>query len=211
MSKGRLIITNLIGIIVVLALVAGGGFYYYQSENYIKTDEAKVAGDLAQVVAPAAGQLTDWNVQEGNTVSKDAVVGKVSADENTVSVTSMMAGTIVKKQASDHQLVQAGQVLAQTIDMDHLYITANLKETEIKDIETGDSVDIVVDGDSDTTFEGEVEEIGYATNSVFSLMSQQNTSGNYTKVTQKVPVKISLNDPTDKVLPGMNAEVKISK
>ncbi|KKI90733.1 transporter [Bacillus sp. SA1-12] len=211
MSKGRLIITNLIGILVVFALVAGGGYYYYQSENYVKTDEAKVAGDIEQVVAPAAGQLKEWNVQEGNTVSKDAVVGKVLEGENTVSVTSMMKGTIVKKQANDHQLVQAGQVLAQTIDMDHLYITANLKETEIKDIETGDSVDIVVDGDPDTTFEGEIEEIGYATNSVFSLMPQQNSSGNYTKVTQKVPVKISLKDPSDKVLPGMNAEVKISK
>ena len=103
-----------------------------------------------------------------------------------------MDGTIVKNEAKEGQIVQAGQTLAKTIDMDHLYITANIEENDLKDIEKGDKVDIVVDGDSGTTFEGNVEEIGYATNSTFDLLSQSNSSGNYTKVTQKVPVKISI-------------------
>ncbi|MFC3885042.1 efflux RND transporter periplasmic adaptor subunit [Bacillus songklensis] len=210
MSKGRLIIANMIGMVVVLALIAGGAYYYYESKNYVKTDEAKVSANIMQVVAPAAGTLTDWNGHEGNKVSQDAVVGKISDGGHTVSVTSMMSGTIIKNAANNNQMVQAGQVLAQTADLDHLYITANIKETELKDIEEGASVDIMVDGDSDTTFKGTVEEIGYATNSVFSMLPQQNTSDNYTKVTQKVPVKISIENPSDKVLPGMNAEIKIS-
>ncbi|ATH94827.1 transporter [Bacillus glycinifermentans] len=210
MSKGRLILTNIIGLIIVLAIIAGGAYYYYNSVSYVTTDEAHVAGDMAEITAPASGKLSGWDIDEGTKVTKDEKTAKIKG-EQTVDVKSIMDGTIVKNEAKDGQMVQAGQTLAQTIDMDHLYITANIKETDVKDIEKGDKVDIVVDGDPGATFEGNVEEIGYATNSTFNLLSQQNTSGNYTKVTQKVPVKISIKNPSDKVLPGMNASVKISK
>lgn len=93
--------------------------------------------------------------------------------------------------------------------MDHLYIIANIKETELHEIEKGDKVNITVDGDQDTTFEGEVKDIAKATNSAFSMLPE-NTSGNYTKVTEKVQVKISIDHPSSNVLPGMNEEVKIS-
>ncbi|UOY88307.1 efflux RND transporter periplasmic adaptor subunit [Bacillus glycinifermentans] len=210
MSKGRLILTNIIGLIIVLAIIAGGAYYYYNSVSYVTTDEAHVAGDMAEITAPVSGKLSGWDIDEGTKVTKDEKTAKIKG-EQTVDVKSIMDGTIVKNEAKDGQMVQAGQTLAQTIDMDHLYITANIKETDVKDIEKGDKVDIVVDGDPGATFEGNVEEIGYATNSTFNLLSQQNTSGNYTKVTQKVPVKISIKNPSDKVLPGMNASVKISK
>ncbi|OIK11583.1 HlyD family efflux transporter periplasmic adaptor subunit [Bacillus sp. MUM 13] len=210
MGRGRLVLVNIVGIIIIFALVAGGAYYYYQSTNFVKTDEAKVAGDLNTIVAPTAGKLKGWNLQEGDNVSKGNTLGKISDGKHSVTVSSAQDGTVVKKQVSSDQLVQAGQVLAQTIDMSKIYITANIKETELSDIEKGDSVDITVDGDPGTTFEGTLEDIGYATNSVFSIMPAQNSSGNYTKVTQKVPVKISIKAPSDKVLPGMNAEVKIS-
>ncbi|MCJ2144842.1 HlyD family efflux transporter periplasmic adaptor subunit [Bacillus paralicheniformis] len=210
MSKGRLIATNIIGLIIVLAILAGGAYFYYDSISYVKTDEAHVTGEMADITAPASGKLADWDLKEGSKVSKDEKAAKIKG-EQTVDVKSIMDGTIVKNEAKEGQIVQAGQTLAKTIDMDHLYITANIEENDLKDIEKGDKVDIVVDGDSGTTFEGNVEEIGYATNSTFDLLSQSNSSGNYTKVTQKVPVKISIKNPSDKVLPGMNASVKISK
>ncbi|MGB3890842.1 MAG: transporter, partial [Priestia megaterium] len=65
MSRGRLILMNFIGIIVVLALIIGGGYYYIQKSNYVSTDNAKVSGDLYTVVAPAAGKVASWNVEEG--------------------------------------------------------------------------------------------------------------------------------------------------
>jgi multidrug resistance efflux pump len=210
MSKSRLIVTNILGVFVLLIILAGGAYYFYQNENYVKTDEAKVSADMVQITAPSSGKLTNWEVKEGKAVSQEAEVGKVSDDQQTVPVNSMMSGTVIKNEAINGQMVQAGQVLAQAADMDRLYIMANIKETDLKNIEKGDSVDIKVDGDSDVTFEGTIEEIGYATNSVFSMLPQQNTSANYTKVTQKVQVKISLQNPSAKVLPGMNAEIKIS-
>jgi multidrug resistance efflux pump len=210
MSKGHLVLTNIIGIVVIIALIAGGSYYYYQNINYVQTDEAKVSADMMQVVAPASGKLSGWNVKEGDNVSQEAVVGKVLEGQQAVSVKSTMSGTIIKSEAGNNQMVQQGQLLAQTADLNHLYITANVKETDLKDIQKGQSVDIIVDEDSNVTFKGTVEKIGYATNSVFSMLPQQSPSNNYTKVTQKVPVKISVQNPSAKVLPGMNAEVKIA-
>ncbi|MBK5444918.1 MULTISPECIES: HlyD family efflux transporter periplasmic adaptor subunit [unclassified Peribacillus] len=210
MNKGRLILINVIGLVVILAVVGGGAYYYYESTNFIKTDEAKVTGDLYTIVAPASGKLTDWDLKEGDIVSKDKKVAKVATVEGDQTVKTSAPGTVVKTQVLEDQLVQAGQTLAQTINMEELSITANIEENKLKNIEKGDSVDIIIDGDPDTVFEGTLEQIGYATTSVFSVMGNQNSSGNYTKVTQKVPVTISIKAPSDKVLPGMNAEVKIS-
>ncbi|MBK5460362.1 MULTISPECIES: HlyD family efflux transporter periplasmic adaptor subunit [unclassified Peribacillus] len=210
MNKGRLILINVIGLVVILAVVGGGAYYYYESTNFIKTDEAKVTGDLYTIVAPASGKLTDWDLKEGDIVSKDNKVAKVATVEGDQTVKTSAPGTVVKTQVLEDQLVQAGQTLAQTINMEELSITANIEENKLKNIEKGDSVDIIIDGDPDTVFEGTLEQIGYATTSVFSVMGNQNSSGNYTKVTQKVPVTISIKAPSDKVLPGMNAEVKIS-
>ncbi|MEK4324179.1 HlyD family efflux transporter periplasmic adaptor subunit [Bacillus sp. FSL K6-3221] len=209
MNRGRLLLTNIIGLIVILAIIAGGAYYYYESTNFVKTDEAKVTGDMYQITAPAAGQIKGWDINEGDEVEKDSTVAKVEGQTKT-NIKVVADGTLVKKEVQNNQQVQPGTVLGETIDLSKLYITANIKETDIKNIEKGDKVDIVVDGDPDTTFEGTVEQIGYATNSTFNMLPATNSSGNYTKVTQKVAVKISIKNPSDKVLPGMNASVKIS-
>jgi multidrug resistance efflux pump len=205
-----IILTNVIGIIVIAALIAAGGYFYYENQNYVKTEDAVVAADMTQLVSPTSGLLTKWEVKEGSIVSAKKAVGNVTAGDQALPVSTIEAGTIIKNEAKANQMVSAGQVLAQTADMDHLYITANIKETDLKDIEIGDSVEITVDVNTDVSFDGKVEEMGYATASVFSALPSQNSSGNYTKVTQKVPVKISIQNPSKLVLPGMNAEVKIS-
>ncbi|MED4229111.1 HlyD family secretion protein [Neobacillus cucumis] len=210
MSKGRLLLINIIGMVVVLALIASGVYFYYEKQNYVKTEDAVVSADISQVVATNSGLLTNWNGKEGKIVSNQEELGKISNGQQVLPVDSSATGTIIKNEAKTNQMVQAGQVLAQTADMDSLYITANIEENDLNNIEVGDSVDITVDGDSESLFNGKIVEIGYATNSVFSALPSQNSSGTYTKVTQKVPVKISIENPSSKVLPGMNAEVKIS-
>ncbi|MGV3465652.1 MAG: HlyD family secretion protein [Heyndrickxia sp.] len=206
----RLILANIIGVIIVFLLVAGGAYFYYQHEHYLKTDDAVVSADMMPVVASKSGVLTDWEVSDGKDVTNKDNLGNIFDGKNSVPVDARMDGKIIKNEAKKNQLVQAGQVLAQEADMDHLYIVANIKETDLQDIEEGDNVDVTVDGDSGVVFKGNVDEIGYATNSVFSVLPSEST-GNYTKVTQKVPVKISIDQPSAKVLPGMNAEVKINK
>jgi multidrug resistance efflux pump len=206
----RLIIGNVVGVLVVFILIAAGAYVYYQNENYIKTSDAVVSADMMPVVSTYSGVLTDWHVKTGSNVTDKDVVGTVSDGTKAVPVSTRMNGKIIKSDARKNELVQVGQVLAQEADLDHMYIIANIKEKDLKDLKVGQSVDINVDGDSGKTFSGTVDEIGYATTSVFSVLPQQSSTGSYTKVTQKVPVKISINQPSDKVLPGMNAEVKIS-
>lgn len=210
MSRGKILLINFVGLVVVLGLIALGAYFYYQNKNYVKTDDAVVSADITEIVAPTSGVLTSWNGEAGKGIKEKQSLGKVSSGKSVTEVNSIEAGTIIKNQTKANELVQAGQVLAQTADMDHMYVLANIKETELKDIEIGDKVDVSVDGDSDVTFDGKVEDISYATNSVFSALPSQNATGNYTKVTQKVQVKISIQNPTKKVLLGMNAEVKIS-
>ncbi|MWV47019.1 HlyD family efflux transporter periplasmic adaptor subunit [Paenibacillus sp. HJL G12] len=210
MNRSRLIIANVIGILVICFFIAAGAYFYYEKVNFIKTEDAVVEADMMPVIAPAPGVLSSWNIQEGTDVSDKNIVGGVSDGTKVVPVSSRMNGKIIKNDARVNQLVQAGQVLAQEADMDHMYIVANIKETRLKDIKVGQSVDITVDGDSSAKFEGVVKQIGFATNSVFSVLPQQSSTGSYTKVTQKIPVKISINQASARVLPGMNAEVKIS-
>nr|WP_202128867.1 efflux RND transporter periplasmic adaptor subunit [Paenibacillus dendrobii] len=209
-NRSRLIIANVIGILVICFFIAAGAYFYYEKVNFIKTEDAVVEADMMPVIAPAPGVLSSWNIQEGTDVSDKNIVGGVSDGTKVVPVSSRMNGKIIKNDARVNQLVQAGQVLAQEADMDHMYIVANIKETRLKDIKVGQSVDITVDGDSSAKFEGVVKQIGFATNSVFSVLPQQSSTGSYTKVTQKIPVKISINQASARVLPGMNAEVKIS-
>lgn len=209
-NRSRLIVANLIGILVICFFIAAGAYFYYEKANFIKTDDAVVKADLMPVVAPAQGVLTSWNIQDGTDVSDKNIVGGVSDGTKTIPVSARMNGKVIQNGARVNQVVQAGQVLAEEADMDHLYIVANIKENRLKDIKVGQSVDIKVDGDSGAKFEGIVKEIGYATNSVFSVLPQQSSTGSYTKVTQKIQVKISINQASSRVLPGMNAEVKIS-
>ncbi|MEH7583621.1 HlyD family efflux transporter periplasmic adaptor subunit [Priestia megaterium] len=197
--------------IVILALLIGGGYYYVQKSNYITTDNAKVSGDVYNVVAPAAGKVASWTVEEGNDVSKDAEIAKIQAEKGSVAAKVPADGKIIQTNVKENQMVQAGQQIATEVDMKDLFIVANIKEDQLKDIKEGDDVDVTVDGDSSAKIDGKVEEIGYATNSLSSLTSNSSSDGNYTKVSQTVPVKISISNYSEHVLPGMNAEVKISK
>ena len=185
MNRGRLVLINVIGLVIIIAALAGGAYYYYESTNFIKTDEAKVSGELYTIVAPAAGKLADWDLHEGDSVSKDDKVANVTTLDGKEAVKTAAQGTIVKTQVHDEQLVQAGQTLAQTINMEDLSITANIEENKLKDIEKGDSVDIIIDGDPDTVFEGTLEQIGYATTSVFSVMGNQTAAGTIRKSLKK--------------------------
>ncbi|MEI2448859.1 HlyD family efflux transporter periplasmic adaptor subunit [Priestia megaterium] len=195
----------------MLALLIGGGYYYVQKSNYITTDNAKVSGDVYNVVAPAAGKVASWTVEEGNDVSKDAEIAKIQAEKGSVAAKVPADGKIIQTNVKENQMVQAGQQIATEVDMKDLFIVANIKEDQLKDIKEGDDVDVTVDGDSSAKIDGKVEEIGYATNSLSSLTSNSSSDGNYTKVSQTVPVKISISNYSEHVLPGMNAEVKISK
>ncbi|WP_281183000.1 HlyD family secretion protein [Staphylococcus schleiferi] len=211
------IITINIVTIVLLIIIGVVGFYFYnQSVSYIKTDNAKVDGDQIKIASPVSGKIDGLDVHEGQKLDKGDTVAKVqgkgeNGSPQSVSIKMPQTATIAKLDGQNEGIAQAGQPIAYAYDMDDLYITANVDETDIKDVEEGRDVDVSIDGEH-SKIKDKVDRIGHATASSFSLMPSSNSDGNYTKVTQVVPVKIKLdNQPSSGVVPGMNAEVSIHK
>jgi membrane fusion protein, multidrug efflux system len=102
--------------------------------------------------------------------------------------------------------VQAGQQLLTIVPLDDVWVTANFKETELRDMRVGQKSDIHVDS-SGKTFHGHVDSIAGATGPLFSLLPPENATGNYVKIVQRIPVKIVLEQGENQdhqLRPGMN-------
>jgi multidrug resistance efflux pump len=208
----RLITLN----IIVLILLVGGGFaaYYYLNEvtNYIKTDNARIDGQAISIASPLSGKLTSWSGNVGKTFNSGDKIGEVSDGEHNIPVTIPHHMTIIQQSAVENSFVPAGMTLARGYDLDDLWVTANIEETHIEDVKVGQDVDIYVDAYPDRKFTGKVEKLGYATANTFSLLPSSNNTGNYTKVTQVIPVTISIDDYNGAgLVPGMNVTVRIHK
>lgn len=115
-------------------------------------------------------------------------------------------GIISKRSVEVGQTVQAGQPMAALVSISDIYITANFKETQLKDMRPGQSVVLHVDAYG-RDFNGHVDSIGGATGARFSLLPPENATGNYVKVVQRIPVKITLDKGEDSehlLRPGMS-------
>src|SRR5207248_1383941 len=122
-------------------------------------------------------------------------------------------GVVSKKTVEIGQLVQPGQPLMSEVPLSDVWVTANLKETQTADVKPGDPVDFTVDAYGGRHFSGHVESLAPATGARFSLLPPDNATGNFTKVVQRIPVRIRLdgkNDPARPLRPGMSANVTIT-
>jgi membrane fusion protein (multidrug efflux system) len=113
------------------------------------------------------------------------------------------------------QMVQAGQTLAYIVDQDAgKWVIANFKETQLSSMHVGEMAEIETDAFPGRTFRGQIESLSPATGSSFSLLPPDNSTGNFVKIVQRIPVRIKLIDkPADLAIlrAGMNANVSIRK
>lgn len=122
-------------------------------------------------------------------------------------------GLVSKKTVEVGELVQPGQPLMSVVPLQAVWITANLKETQIEDVTPGDRVDFTVDAYPGVHFRGIVESLSPATGARFSLLPPDNATGNFTKVVQRIPVRIRPDGPVDTahpLRPGMSVDVTIT-
>lgn len=122
-------------------------------------------------------------------------------------------GIITRKSLEINQNVSVGQNLMTLVSLDDLWVTANFKETQLRNIRAGQKVDIDVDA-TGKTYTGRVTQVGGATGSVLSLFPPENATGNYVKVVQRVPVRIDFTDLKDEdshhlLRPGLSVEPKV--
>ncbi len=125
---------------------------------------------------------------------------------------SVVTGYVSKKSVDVGQLVQAGQPLMAISQNDSIWVTANFKETQIGRIKPGQKVELIMDSYPDVVFEGHVQSFSPATGAKFSLLPPDNASGNFVKVTQRVPVKILVTgkpDSTHPLRPGMSVDAGV--
>ncbi|ODA39469.1 efflux RND transporter periplasmic adaptor subunit [Desulfosporosinus sp. BG] len=212
-GKRKVLIFSVL-IIMALAIAGVGMYYWFENTNYVSTEDAQVTGDLVNVTPQISGKLLVFNVSEGQMVQKGQILGRQdlgSLPDSSLEMAIIRApitGIILKKQNYLGVVVSPGQTLAMMVDSSHLYINANIEETKLERLKPGQVVDVNVDQFPDKHFSGTVDSIGQASSATFSLLPT-NTGGTFTKVVQKIPVKITLAKTDVKLLPGTNAVIKI--
>lgn len=214
--SGRRLRLILIPVIVVVVLIAGyvGGNYYLDNLWYVSTDNAQVTGTPVPVGSVNAGTVEDIPVQVGQSVQKGETLATVvlPITSNSASVRAAVPApfdsVVIAIPVGVGSTVSPGQGIVVVVDPNTVYVNANIDETDVKRVAPNQPVDVHLDA-LNTTVPGQVDSITPASAATFSLLPQNNSSGTFTKVTQLVPVKITI-DPTAQPLPvGTSAEVKI--
>jgi membrane fusion protein (multidrug efflux system) len=124
-------------------------------------------------------------------------------------IQSPIPGTISKRLADQGQVVQEGQPILIVNNPEEKWVVANVEETKIRRVQAGARAAVEVDAFPGNAFEGQVEFIGSAASSEFALLPSENPSGNFIKVTHRIPVRVSVKDPKNKLKPGMMVVVAI--
>ncbi|MDH3314272.1 MAG: HlyD family secretion protein [Gammaproteobacteria bacterium] len=124
-------------------------------------------------------------------------------------IRSPIDGVVDKTFVEAGEFVTSGQRLLLVHDPRRIWIEANIKETQIRKLKVGQPVEIHVDAYPDQKFQGEVVSIGNSTTGKFALLPNPNPSGNFTKITQRLPVRIGIQQEDRMLRPGMMVEVRI--
>ena len=129
-----------------------------------------------------------------NADEKKAKIAEIQLKLTYTKVYAPQAGKIGKKNVSEGQYVQAGTPLFSIVNDTTYWVVANFKENQLRKLYPGKEVDIEVDAYPDLKLKGKIESLSEATGAKFSLLPPDNASGNFVKVTQRVPVKIQIED-----------------
>jgi membrane fusion protein, multidrug efflux system len=166
---------------------------FNHAESARKLAEAQIDRDEAQI-ATAQADLDIVKAQLANMV-----------------ITAPFSGIIAKRWVLTQDVVSPGQAVFSMFDNKHVWITANYEETKLRAIRSGLHVQVTIDAFPGAILAGKVESIGRSTASQFSLIPPGNASGNFTKITQRVPVRIAIDSCPAAVslLPGLSAYVRI--
>jgi len=164
------------------------------------------AETVDEQVASARSQVA---LAEAGVAQAQAALDRATLELEYTTVRAEIGGTVTKRAVEPGQLVSPDRALMAIVDLSDTWVVANLKETQLSEIKAGQGADIEVDS-FDGMLSGKVDSIAAGTGSRFSLLPAENATGNFIKVTQRIPVKIKLDDRRGKLLrPGMSAEVTI--
>jgi membrane fusion protein (multidrug efflux system) len=185
----------------------------------LRTNVKNASSDLraaqkGQAAAEAQIKLAASMIQTGeaNIQSAEAQLAQAKLQLSYTEIKATIGGRIANRQVQAGNYVQPGQQLMAIVPHE-VWVTANYKETQLTDMRPGQPVDIKVDAFPDVEFHGKVDSIQAGAGAVFSLLPPQNATGNYVKVVQRVPVKITFDDTSGEAYkrlgPGMSVVPKV--
>lgn len=183
------------------AVVAANSARAVWEASQAEAESANTASDTIAVTENKVTQL-EANIKQAETELKQA-----QQDLENTKITAPADGRITKRSVEVGSYVSRGTQLCSLVTQE-LWVTANFKESQLRGIRPGDSVDISVDAFPDMHLIGTVDSFQAGTGTYFSLFPVENATGNFVKTTQRVPVKIRLQDLSDKekalLGPGMS-------
>ncbi len=181
-------------------------------------DQAQAAWDAAEAACQASesavkSALSLIAVASAQAQAADAAVREAELQLGYTDIRAPAAGRIGKRNLEAGNRVQPGQALMAVVQPD-VWVVANFKETQLTEMKPGMPVEITVDMFPGRVFRGRVESVAPASGSQFALLPPDNATGNFTRIVQRVPVKIVLDTQTasayaGRFVPGMSALVRV--
>jgi membrane fusion protein (multidrug efflux system) len=174
------------------------------AENNVKQAQTRVEQADAQIQAALTGpdqvRVTQAKAQSAGAKVEEqkAMLDQAELNLQYTTIVAPIDGVVGKKSIAVGQNISPGQLLMQVVPLEGLWVTANFKETQLKKMHVGQPVKISVDA-YDREYMGKVERIAGASGARFSLLPPENATGNYVKVVQRIPVRLTLD-------PGQNSD-----
>ena len=172
-------------------------------ESVAKVDEARVERARLDVLDREVDKLGHRETELRGRIEQQRL------DVAHRTIRSPIEGVVDRTFAQVGEYVRPGQRLAIVHDPKRVWIEANVKETQVRKLAVGQPVKVRVDAYPGEVLHGRVQTIGSATTGSFALLPNPNPSGNFTKITQRLPVRIELKQPGERLAPGMMVEVDI--
>ena len=230
-ARKRAIFTRRVLLPVLAVIIVIAGFFLFNiwqdGQTYVSTDNAQISGQPIQVGSVNAGRVDAIMPNVGDQVHRGDVVASVAlpsqvgvgqngqpkmgflgAGDTHVDIQAPVDGEVIAVPVAVGATVSAGQAIISIVDPSQLWVNANIDETTINRVKVGQPVTVHVDA-LGADVQGKVETVTPATENTFSILPSTNSSGNFTKVTQLVPVRISVHLGDQPTLLGGNVEVKI--
>src|SRR3984893_2915504 len=194
--------------------LAATGFGSVQNAQQAQSRNAGAQAAIARDTANLASALKQVDLLKAEIVQANAALARAQAlqsqAELNLDYTTIVApidGVVGNRSLRIGQYVQAGTQLMSVVPVSGAYVVANFKETQLTDVRKGQAVEIVVDTFPGQIVRGHVDSIAPASGQEFALLPPANATGNFTKVVQRIPVKIALNLDEGSVVelrPGMS-------
>ena len=172
------------------------------------------------VLAGAQANRQTVDIKQAQVATARALLQQAQADLDAarlqLSYTTLrapVAGVIARKRLEVGQVVQVGRPVLAVVPLDHIWVEANFKETQLRQMRPGQQAILHVDAYPEHVFTGTIESLSPGTGSVFSLLPPENATGNFVKVVQRLPVKILLDTPVSApfaLRPGMSVSATVT-